>query len=456
MCAAEPRASAQRMHRYKLYSNAADVGEGIEMREEILTVLMVILLCSVSSAQQDKSQAWKSDIEYLKTELPKRHKDLFFRIDKTTFEGKLDELSNALSNKTESEIAISLQKIIAEIGDDHTSIDYQRILQSAGIFPLTLYWFSDGLYVLATLEKYKPALGSRIIAINDVPISEVTARLSSLLAKTNDALVKHRIPNMLPSIALLRHFEIIDSNSARFGLVDPNGAEKNLLIDELNIKAPGPNIRFVGFTPKSYPLSWSNQRSLFWSRFLEDDGILYVQYNRCWSRELEEKHGSKARAEKMPSFEAFSSQILADLKKAEVRKFVLDLCFNPGGSSPQGTELAKRVSELSNINQQGKIFVLIGKRTYSSAVINAIDFKNNTEAILVGEPTSGKPNHFGEVNKFKLPNSGLSVSYSTKYFKYLKEDPDSLMPDITVETTFNDFASGKDPMLDAIRQYKIE
>ena len=158
----------------------------------------------------------------------------------------------------------------------------------------------------------------------------------------------------------------------------------------------------------------------------------------------------------MPSFEAFCSQILADMKKVEVRKFVLDLRFNPGGSSPQGTELAKRVSEIGNINQKGKIFVIIGKRTYSSAIINAIDFKNHTEAILVGEPTSGKPNHYGEVQKFKLPNSGLSVNYSTKYFKYLEEDPDSLMPDIAIETTFNNFASGKDPMLDAVRKYKIE
>jgi hypothetical protein len=414
------------------------------------------MLCSVSSAQQDKSQAWKSDIDYLKTELPKRHKNLFFKIGKTTFEGKLNELSNALTNQTDPEVVISLQQIIAEMGDDHTGIEYNRILQSSGIFPLTLYWFSDGLYVLSTLNKHESALGCRIIAINDVPIAEVTARLSSLLAKTNDALIKHRIPGMLPSIALLQHFEIVKGKSARFDFVDPNGVGKNLLIDELDIKTMGPNMRFVGFTPEQYPLSWSNQRSLFWSRFLEDDGILYVQYNRCWSKELEEKHGLKARAEKMPSFEAFCSQIVTDLKKAEVRKFVLDLRFNPGGSSPQGTELAKKVSEIDNINQQGKIFVIIGKRTYSSAIINSIDFKNYTEAILVGEPTSGRPNHFGEVKKIKLPNSGLSVNYSTKYFKYMEEDPDSLMPDINVEMTFNDFASGKDPMLDAIRKYKIK
>lgn len=426
------------------------------MKKGILTALMIVMVCSLSSAQEDKSEAWKSDIEYLKTELPKRHKNLFFRTDKRTFEAKLDELSNDLSNRTDIEIVLSLQKIIAEMGDDHTGIDYQPMLQDAGIFLLTLYWFSDGLYVLATLNKYELLLGGRITAINDVPIAEVTTRLSSLLAKTNDALVKHRIPNMLPSIALLQHFAVIDSDSATVGFVDQSGVAKNIVINALNIGRLGPNMRFVGFTPKSYPLSWSNRSSLFWSRFLKDDGILYVQYNRCWGKELEEKYGSKARAEKLPSFEVFSSQILAELEKPEVRKFVFDMRFNPGGSSPQGTRFARRVSEISNINQEGKIFVVVGKRTYSSAIINAINFKKRTEAIFVGEPTSGKPNHFGEVNKFTLPNSGLSVSYSTKYFKYLDEDPASLIPDIIVETSFKDFASGKDPVLDTIREYKIK
>ena len=111
------------------------------MRKGILAALIFITACSLSSAQEDKYKAWKSDIEYLKTELPKRHKDLFFKTDKNTFEGKLDDLSKDLPNKTELEIALSLQKVIAEMGDDHTGIDYKPMVQNAGIFPLTLYWF---------------------------------------------------------------------------------------------------------------------------------------------------------------------------------------------------------------------------------------------------------------------------------------------------------------------------
>ena len=40
----------------------------------------------------------------------------------------------------------------------------------------------------------------------------------------------------------------------------------------------------------------------------------------------------------------------------------------------------------------------------------ALSLKEKAGALLVGEPTGGKPSHFGEVKSFELPVSGLSVS----------------------------------------------
>jgi hypothetical protein len=46
----------------------------------------------------------------------------------------------------------------------------------------------------------------------------------------------------------------------------------------------------------------------------------------------------------------------------------------------------------------------------------------------------------------------LRVSYSTNYFKLLKDtDPDSLYPEITVETKFEDFLNGRDTILEMIK-----
>ena len=426
------------------------------MKTGVLATLMVTALSISYSAEVGKLDAWRSDIEYLKEELPKRHKNLFFAVDRETFESRLDELSKSLSGRADTEIVLSLQEIIAAMGDDHTNIDCRRVLQEAGVFPLTLYWFSDGLYVLGGLDRYESAFGHRITAIGDVPIEEVAMRLSSLVTRTNDSLVRQRIPGMLLSIGLLRHCDVIRGDSCEFAFVDKAGVEQSIVVEKLDITKLGPDTKFGGVTPESQPLFRQNQRLPFWCEFMDECKILYANYNRCWSRELEEEHGSKTAAERLPSFTEFRSKILEQVSRADTLKFVLDLRSNGGGSSPQGTELAKAIGKVDRINKKGRLFVIIGPKTYSSAVINAIDFQKHTEAILVGEPTSGKPNHYGEVNKFTLPKTGLSVSYSTDYFQLLDEDPNSLVPDITVETTFADYEAGRDPALEEIRRYTVE
>ncbi len=62
------------------------------------------------------------------------------------------------------------------------------------------------------------------------------------------------------------------------------------------------------------------------------------------------------------------------------------------------------------IDQRGKIFVVIGRRTFSSGLLNAHDLAARTRAILIGEPTGGKPNSYGEVESFTLPRSGLRAT----------------------------------------------
>lgn len=115
--------------------------------------------------------------------------------------------------------------------------------------------------------------------------------------------------------------------------------------------------------------------------------------------------------------------------------------------------LLSALAESPKINKKGHLFVVVGRSTFSSAILNALTLKNETEAIFVGEPTGGRPNHFGEVRSFNLPNSGLTVRYSTKYFRYSDDDSESLFPDILVEPSFSDFVSNTDSVLQAIRDW---
>jgi C-terminal processing protease CtpA/Prc len=79
----------------------------------------------------------------------------------------------------------------------------------------------------------------------------------------------------------------------------------------------------------------------------------------------------------------------------------------------------------------------------------AMDFKDELRAILIGEPTGGRPNQFGEVKRALLPNSNLAVYYPVKYFHPIQDaDPESVMPDIPVAVKLEDFLAGRDPVFE--------
>jgi len=93
-----------------------------------------------------------------------------------------------------------------------------------------------------------------------------------------------------------------------------------------------------------------------------------------------------------------------------------------------------------------------GRRTFSSALLNALELKTSTRATFVGEPTGGRPNHYGEVRTLFLANTGITVGYSTKYFRYSRDDTDSMLPDVIIEPSIASFAAGSDPVVDWILQ----
>jgi hypothetical protein len=72
---------------------------------------------------------------------------------------------------------------------------------------------------------------------------------------------------------------------------------------------------------------------------------------------------------------------------------------------------------------------------------------------MLGEATGGKPNHYGEISSFILPNSEMTVSYCTKYFETTNGDPDALYPDIALPLYYSDFSQGTDPVMDYIETY---
>jgi hypothetical protein len=201
-------------------------------------------------------------------------------------------------------------------------------------------------------------------------------------------------------------------------------------------------------------MGWQDQNTYFRDHYFESEKLFFIQYNRCWSREVEEDFGSGASALFMPSFKEFEKGVISVLKRKKIDKLVFDLRFNRGGNAAQGTEFITRICELLS-KKNTEIFVLIGRTTFASAVINTVDLMECRKVVLVGEETSGRPDHFGEVKRFVLPESKLIVSYSTTYFSLLKGDPPSIKPDLPAPMDYDQYIHGIDPAMVAVRLHNL-
>lgn len=78
---------------------------------------------------------------------------------------------------------------------------------------------------------------------------------------------------------------------------------------------------------------------------------------------------------------------------------------------PSGTVTPKK----SPTPFKGKVIVIIGPDTFSSAMMFATLVQDNKIAPLAGEsPTKGHPTHFGEMYSVVLPNTGLELRFGVK------------------------------------------
>lgn len=188
---------------------------------------------------------------------------------------------------------------------------------------------------------------------------------------------------------------------------------------------------------------YTRKNENYWSTSIDNGDTLYVAYNSCL-------------IDPANPFAEFSNDIMSKLKPGGPERVIIDLRNNFGGISNVIEPFMAKLAAHKVINQSDRLFVLIGSSTFSSAMLNALQFGTTTRATLVGEPTGGKPNQYGNISTRFLPKSGLQVSISTKYFDQNPTDPPSVTPDITVVLKSSDFFTGADPVMQKVRSIPIK
>lgn len=409
-------------------------------------LIVVLMAAAISSSaglrppqtagvQLSAPEKWAADLDFLAKELPARHKNLFFKITREEFQAGVAALKSRIPSLSRTGFLMGLSRLVASVGDSHTS--FTIMPQKA--FPLKLYWFKDGLYVIDTTPEQAGLLNGRLVSVDGHPIEEVVQAFAEIFPHDNEAQVRDYVPRFLGSSEHLFGLGIIaEPERATFTVRTPAGATVSAKLDSLALA----DVRKVSWAaPAVDPSSLPHYRRLAGSAYefayMAKDRTLYFAYNSC--RDLPAK-----------PFAAFASGLWDAIHKNPVDRLVIDLRSNGGGDSSILDPFIGELAADKDLNRKGRLFVILGRRTFSSAILNALDLKMKTAAVFYGEPTGGRPNHYGEIRMLTLPNLGIRVSYSTKYFQFVEGDEPSLQPDVLVELTLDDYLALRDPVLEAI------
>jgi hypothetical protein len=397
---------------------------------------------SAGSQAQTRDERWRQDLQFLATELPRLHANLFFQRPREEFERDVAELNAAIPSLQDHEVIAAMTKIVASMGDGHTRLDWQRTAPSFRTYPLQLYWFPDGLYVTATTEPYRRALMTRLVQIGDTKIEDAFTAVSAFIAHENDQWLLARSPEYLVVPEILSVLKIVaNMESARFVFEDAEG--NRFALD------CAPVFRF-GFIPwiqapdpltVSTPLYRRNSDLFYWFVYLAESNTIYLRHNAFIERP------------DLPST-VFSQMLESAVNSNQSERFVVDMRNNGGGNTNVLFNMISFLQFHPDLIRRGALFVIIDRGSFSASVDAAVIIKDNSGALFVGEPTGGKPNSYGEVRNFFLPLSGLRVQYSTRFFQLIEgSDPPSFHPDLLVQPSARDYFAGRDPVLEAVLAY---
>ena len=417
------------------------------MKKKIILLIVGTTLLMTMCSKNEKID-WNKDLNYLAKELPKKHYNFFTVKSKDDFLSGIKAIKRQSNNLNDLQIALKTQQLIATFGDSHTMLNFSHLVNVDQILPIALFGTSDGFHILHTTPENEKILGCQLLSINNFPIATVIDSLSTLLTIDNQAMIKQFIPQTIASLQFLEYFGFADTVQVELGLKTETGQIQTYVLKP----SFWSKSNSVSVKPDSVAFVLKNDKTLFTDFYFPDERIYYVLYNHCWSKEAELIYGDKDNADNFPSFKEFEEKVFNDLATKSVEKIVFDMRYNNGGSSIQGTEFVGRLAKFLETNPTIKTYVVIGSATFSSAILNAMDFKRLTNAVFVGEETGGKPNHFGEVKRFQLPTSKIIVKYSTKYFERTEEGVNTLAPDVKIEMSFSDFMKGIDPVYDWIKE----
>lgn len=112
-----------------------------------------LAFCSFAFTQS-RDDRWRQDLQSLQKQVIARHPNPFTKITWKDFIASVRSIDEAIPHQTDAQLAAGFARLVASIGDAHTSISLTQTAARASFLPIRVRWFSDGLFVTHAAEAH--------------------------------------------------------------------------------------------------------------------------------------------------------------------------------------------------------------------------------------------------------------------------------------------------------------
>ncbi len=360
----------------------------------------------------------EEDFKYLKEQLLKIHHNPFRNISKEKLNNDLDNLASKSESIDDLTFYFELMKIFSKIKDSHTRVKGIGEILSETKYPIRFKYLDNQYYISAIDSKNKEYIGLRVLSLNNLPIQDVISKMTKAITHENEIVLSNSIEQWMYEPDFLKYLGIVDNSL----VLDIQTEETVIRLEPRKLSEE------ELYNPREENIQKSetlNPKGIYWTKYLQEFSTYYLQYNECEDITEEE-----------------IGEIIKEIEEKDTKYVVVDLRNNIGGSSLILDPLTKFLYE----NQEKYIPVaFLSNLTYSAAIINALNILDCKNSISIGTKTAGSPTKFGETTTVTLPNTGIDIVISTKYFEEKGYDfGEPLVPKIQTEQTIEQYLNAID------------
>lgn len=397
--------------------------------------LAALLVVPVLAAEPLSAEQRQEDLDFLyETVLVEHHPDVFANTPESEFLRVKAEIEGRLKTETNTEFLLDLMRLTALVGDSHTSVAIGGAAELRA-YPFAMVRRGERWYLSAAAPEDKDLLCQEVTLLAGKPVQEVIEAYGTLFAADNPVHLRRsfrqacNVADIYEYLGLVKAGEplTVTLKNGKTLRLEPMGMEEMTQLEAVRISS------LIKGQPETAAAD-----AYYLAKPLTEN-VYYIQYNTC--QEAEDL-----------SMEDFAALVAKDLEAGDYSRVLLDLRNNGGGSDGVIWPLL----EYLRLAMDGgcELVGLIGESTFSSALINAVEIQE-MGGVLAGEPAGGSVCHFGAVQGFSLPNSGVRGQVSSKYLDLntlldaaAGRGVEALEPDVLVYQTLEDTLNGKDTTVD--------